>query len=67
MSSDRPIVQEVRQRAMEISARFDHDLHRYVQHLRQRQSDPRYRDRIVGQISIVPSTPAQTTSEQKGL
>ncbi|HPD29685.1 MAG TPA: hypothetical protein PLL20_06800 [Phycisphaerae bacterium] len=51
--SDSPIVQEVRRRAMEISARFDHDLDRYVEHLREYQEQ--FRDRLVSQITVVQS------------
>jgi hypothetical protein len=34
MKADSPIVEEVRRRRMEISARFDHDLEKYMAHLR---------------------------------
>lgn len=51
--SDSRIVQEVRQRAMEISAQFDHDLDRYVEHLREYQE--KFRDRLVSQITVVPA------------
>lgn len=36
---------------MEISARFDHDLNRYVEHLCEYQKQ--FRDRLVGQITVV--------------
>ncbi len=33
MYEDSPIVQEVRERAMQLDARFGHDLRRYFEHL----------------------------------
>jgi hypothetical protein len=55
MTTDGPIVDEVRARAMEISARFDHDAHKYAEHLRQRQRDPRFQGLIVSQITVAPA------------
>lgn len=51
MSADSPIVAEVRQRAMEISARFDHDLEKYAVHLK--EIERQYQDRVVSQITVV--------------
>jgi len=51
--SDSPIVAEVRQRAMEISEQFGHDLDRYVAHVREYQQ--RFRDRLVSQVTVAPS------------
>lgn len=53
MSSDSPIVDEVRQRAMKISERFNHDLRRYGQHLMEEQK--KYKDKLVNQIAIIKS------------
>jgi hypothetical protein len=58
MNDDSPIVDEVRQRRMEISKQFDHDLERYVKHLMQYQE--RFRDRLVSQITVVaPGAPRE--------
>jgi hypothetical protein len=54
MSTDGPIVDEVRRRAMEISAEFNHDVHKYAEYLRRRQQEPGFRDHIVAQITVVP-------------
>jgi hypothetical protein len=53
--SDGPIVDEVRRRRSEISARFGDDLDRYVDHLLELQEQ--YRDRLVSQITVVPAEP----------
>ncbi|MBN1444096.1 MAG: hypothetical protein JXA90_15405 [Planctomycetes bacterium] len=53
MKSDSPIVDEVRQRRSEVSARFGDDLDRYVKHLMELQ-EKTYRARLVGQIAVVP-------------
>ncbi len=58
MTNDGPIVDEVRRRAMEISAEFKHDGRAYSEHIRKRQREERFRDRIVSQISIVPADSA---------
>ncbi len=55
MSSDGPIVDEVRRRRSEISARFGDDLDRYGEHIRALQE--RYRDRLVNQVTIVRESP----------
>lgn len=56
MKSDSPIVEEVRCRRMEISARFDHDLEKYVAHLK--EVEQQYQDRVINQeaVSRQPST-----------
>ena len=51
MSEETPIVDEVRRRASQVSARFDDNLERYVEHLRELQD--RYADRVVAQIRVV--------------
>jgi hypothetical protein len=43
MTADSPIVEEVRQRAQALSARFNHDLNQYATHLRQIESSQRGR------------------------
>ena len=53
MSHDSPLVVEVRRRRMEMSAEFDHDLHRYCEHLRKLQD--KYKDRLVSQVTVVQS------------
>ena len=53
MTADSSIVAEVRERAMGISARFGHDLRRYVEDLQRRQRDPRIRCRLVSQLTVV--------------
>ncbi len=54
MKADSPIVEEVRQRAYELSARYGHDLHKYYAHLLEVQEQ--YRDRVVSQLRVVAAT-----------
>lgn len=63
MSSDGPIVDEVRQRRTEISARYGDDLDRYGQHLRELQGQ--YRDRLVSQVTVVPARPPTPTRDDQ--
>jgi phosphoserine phosphatase len=60
MNSDSVIVEEVRRRAMAISAQYEHDLQKYAEHLRQIQAENAAR--VVRQLTVVPSrtTGAQT-------
>jgi len=51
MRVDSPIVEEVRKRRMEISARFDHDLEKYLAHLREIEQE--CRERVVSQVTII--------------
>ena len=51
MTSDSPIVAEVRKRAMEISARFDHDLEKYAAHLK--EIERQYQNRVVNQVTVI--------------
>jgi phosphoserine phosphatase len=51
MTTDSPIVAEVRQRAMEISARFGHDLDKYAAHLK--EIERQHSDRVVSQVTVV--------------
>ena len=51
MNPESPIVEEVRQRAMEISARFDHDLDKYAAHLK--EIERQCQDRVVSQVTVV--------------
>lgn len=62
MKADSPIVEEVRQRAMEISARFDHDLAKYGAHLMELQKQ--YADRLVNQVTVIKS-PARPATVNK--
>ena len=57
MSADGPIVEEVRERRRQISERYDHDLNKYFEHLREVQQQ--YRDRLVDQVTVVRSPPKQ--------
>lgn len=52
MTSDSPIVEEVRNRRHEISERFGHDLKAYYRHLK--ELEKKYRDRVVSQITVIP-------------
>ena len=54
MKEETPIVDEVRRRASQLSARFDDDLQKYVEHLRDLQD--RYADRVVDQLRVVRET-----------
>jgi hypothetical protein len=61
MKDDSALVREVRDRAMQISQRHGHDLHRYCEHLRKRQQE--HQDRMVTQVTVVatlPNEPRQT-------
>ena len=51
MSSESPIVDEVRRRRMEISARFDHDLEKYLAHLRDIERG--CQERVVSQVTVI--------------
>ncbi len=51
MSKESPIVDEVRRRAGALSARFDDDLVKYVEHLREVQRQ--FSDRVVDQVRVV--------------
>ena len=61
MTSDSIIVQEVRQRAMEISARYGHDLKEYAKHLRQIQAE--CADRLVSQRRVVSAAPSKSAKQ----
>lgn len=62
MKSDSLIVEDVRRRRSEISARFGDDLELYGKHLMELQKT--YRDRLVGQIAVVPLE--RPSSEDEG-
>jgi hypothetical protein len=49
-------VEEVRRRAMAISAKYEHDLQKYAEHLRQIQAENA--SRVVNQRTVVRSTAA---------
>jgi hypothetical protein len=51
MSADSPIVEEVRARRCELSARFGHDLRAYCEHIRDVQT--KHQIRIVDQVMVV--------------
>lgn len=53
MNVDSSLVEEVRARAMEISARYDHDLDKYFDHLLEYQE--KHHDRLVDQRTVVKS------------
>jgi hypothetical protein len=56
MIEESPIVREVRERALQIEARFGHDLHKYCDHLREQEN--KHHDRIVDQNAVVRSKAA---------
>jgi hypothetical protein len=51
MKAESPIVEEVRRRRMEISARFDHNLEKYVAHLK--EIERQCQDRVVNQVTVI--------------
>jgi hypothetical protein len=51
MKAESPIVEQVRRRRMEISARFDHDLEKYAAHLK--EIERQCRDRVVNQVTVI--------------
>ena len=55
MTEDSPIVREVRERALRIEERFDHDLHKYCEYLRKQEKQ--HPERVVDQIAVVQSKP----------
>ena len=59
MNADSPLVEEVRRRRYELSARFDHDLDKYVAHLRELEAQ--YPSLVVSQIKVVPASAAAAT------
>jgi hypothetical protein len=61
MKADSPIVDEVRQRRMEISARFAHDPEKYLAHLREIEQE--CCDRVVGQVTVVRPVGTATTAK----
>ena len=64
MKAESPIVEEVRRRRMEISARFDHDLEKYMAHLR--EIERLHRERVVNQVTVVqPASGAKPRSEKQ--
>lgn len=62
MSTDSPIVDEVRKRRHEISERFNHDLSKYCEHLMEAQEE--YRDRLVDRATVVKSKRRDKDSSQ---
>ena len=59
MKTDSPIIDEVRQRAHEISVRYGHDLQAYARHLK--EIEDQYRSRMVSQVTVVPPRPDTKT------
>jgi hypothetical protein len=51
MSLTSPIVDEIRRRALEISARFDNDIHKYCEFLKQEQKA--HSAKVVDQVTVV--------------
>ena len=51
MTTDGPIVEKVRESAINISKRFGHDLRRYCAYLRSKQNDSGHP--VVGQVTVV--------------
>lgn len=54
MTTDGPIVQQVREAAAKISERFGHDLRRYCSYLRSKQAKSGHP--VVGQVTVVSSS-----------
>jgi hypothetical protein len=61
MKADSPIVDEVRRRRCELSERFDNDLRKYGEHLREIQTA--FQSRVVDQVTVVRS---HTTADTNG-
>ena len=57
MSSDSPIVDEVRERRRQISKQFKDDLDEYCEHVRQLQK--RYGDRLVAHLAVIRTMPGK--------
>ena len=55
MSTDGPIVDEVRRRRHAISERYGHDLQAYGRHLKELAK--KYKSRVVSQVTVVPPRP----------
>lgn len=47
MEYESPVIKEVRERRMQISQEFGHDIRRYGQHLMELQQRPEHRDKLV--------------------
>lgn len=62
MISDSPIVDEVRKRRHEISARYGHDLIAYARHLK--EIEEQHRDRVVSQVTVV-APPSKSRDDSK--
>ena len=60
MSADGIVVEEVRARALAISARYDHDLQKYAEHLRRVEQE--HAPLVVDQVTVVRSEPAAAGS-----
>jgi hypothetical protein len=58
---DSILVEEVRGRAMAISARYDHDLRKYAEHLR--EVERAHGDQVVNQVTVVRSKSDLTSTE----
>jgi hypothetical protein len=53
MMQESPIVQEIRERALKISERFNHDLQNYCEYLNEQEK--KHPEKIVDQITVVQS------------
>lgn len=62
MTTESVIVQEVRRRAMECSARSGHDLQEYAKHLRKIQAE--CTERLVSQRRVVSTMPARNAQRR---
>ncbi len=54
MKADSPLVEEVRERCRELSARFNDDLRAYARHLREIEAE--HQSRVVDQVTVVKSS-----------
>jgi hypothetical protein len=59
MTDESAIVQEVRQRAAQISQRFGHDLHKYCEYLREQEK--KHPEKMVDQLAVVQSASLRNT------
>jgi phosphoserine phosphatase len=55
MKADSALVEEVRKRAMALSARYDHDLRKYAEHLR--EIERAHEEQVVNQVTVVQTKP----------
>ena len=62
MKADSVVVEEVRARALAISARYDHDLEKYAAHLA--RIEEAHAEELVNQVTVVRGLTNQAPSHQ---